>query len=117
MAERDGAAVDVEAIRIERDLLEAREHLGGERFVELHEIDLVERQARELERLANRRHRTDAEPLRLDAGRRERDEPPKRGETAFPRAFGRRDDDGGGPVACLRRVARGHRAAGMERRS
>ena len=44
MAERDRAAVDVEPIRIDRQLAQAREHLRGERLVQLDEIDLIERQ-------------------------------------------------------------------------
>ena len=54
--------------------LQAGEHLRGERLVQLDEIDLVERQAGQLQRLADRRHRADAEALGLDAGRREGDE-------------------------------------------
>ena len=42
VAEGDCTAVDVEAIGVDRQLLETREHLGGERFVELDEVDLVE---------------------------------------------------------------------------
>ena len=74
MAERDRAAVDVQPFGIDRQLLQAGEHLRGERFVQLDEIDLVEREAGELQRLADRRHRPDAEALRLDAGGREGDE-------------------------------------------
>ena len=74
MAERDRAAVDVQPLGIDRQLAQAREHLRGERLVQLDEIDLVERQAGQLQHLPDRRHRADAEALRLDAGRRERDE-------------------------------------------
>ena len=49
-------------------------HLRGEGLVQLDEIDVVERQPGDLQRLADRRDRTDAEALRLDAGGRERDE-------------------------------------------
>ena len=58
MPECDGAAVDVEPIRVDRQLLEAREHLGGEGFVELDEIDLIEREAGDLESLPDRGNRT-----------------------------------------------------------
>src|SRR5262245_46110726 len=74
MPECNRTAVDVESIRMDRQRMEAREHLGRERFVELDEIDLIERQAGELQRLLDRGHRTDAEPFRLDAGRGEGDE-------------------------------------------
>ena len=86
MAERDGAAVDVQPIRIDGQLAQAGEHLRGERFVQLDEIDLVERQPGELQRLADRRHRADAEALRLDAGGRERDEAGQRREPELARA-------------------------------
>ena len=46
MAERDGAAVDVQPLGIDRQLAQAREHLRGERLVQLDEVDVVERQAR-----------------------------------------------------------------------
>ena len=74
MAERDRAAVDVQPLRIDRQLAQAGEHLRGERFVQLDEIDLVEREPGQLQHLADRRHRADAEALRLDAGGRVRDE-------------------------------------------
>ena len=42
MAERDRAAVDVQLLRGDRHVLQHREHLRGERFVELDEIEIVE---------------------------------------------------------------------------
>src|SRR5258705_13480862 len=74
MSQRDGAAADVEPIRIDRQLLQARKHLRGERFVQLDEIDLIQRQPGELQYLADRRYRPNAESFGLDAGRRESDE-------------------------------------------
>ena len=71
MAERDGAAVDVQPFRIDRQLAQARQHLRGERFVQLDQIDLLERQPGGLQRLAYGRHRADAEAFGLDAGGRE----------------------------------------------
>ena len=78
MAERDRAAVHVQAIRIDRQLAQAGEHLRRERFVQLDEIDLIERQPGLLQDLLHGRHRPDAELLGLDAGRREADEPSER---------------------------------------
>ena len=66
--------------------LQAGEHLRGERFVQLDEIDLIERQPGELQHLADRRHRADAEPLGLDAGGGEGDEPAERRQAALARA-------------------------------
>ena len=85
MTERDRAAVDVQPIGIDRQLLQAGQHLRGERFVQLDEIDLVERQPGELQHFADRRHRPDAEALRLDAGGGEGDEPGERRQSAFAR--------------------------------
>ena len=45
MAERDRAAVDVDLVAIEAELLLDGEILRGERLVDLDEIDVVERQA------------------------------------------------------------------------
>ena len=116
MAERDRAAVHVQPLRIDRQLLQAREHLRRERFVQLDEIDLIERQSRELQHLPDRRDRTDAEQLRLDAGRRERDEPRQRRQAALARAGRRGDDHRRRAVARLRRVAGRHRPVGVKRR-
>jgi hypothetical protein len=66
VAEGDRAAVDVQPIRIDRKLAKAGEHLGRERFVQLDEIDLVERQAGDLQDLADRgnRPRSESAPAR-----------------------------------------------------
>ena len=117
MAERDGAAVDVEAIRIDRQLAQTGEHLRGERLVQLHEADVVERQPRQLQRLANRRHGTDAEALRLNAGRGEGDEARQRLQAALLGERRRRDEHRRGAVARLRRVAGGDGAGRVEGRS
>src|SRR5687767_2087327 len=41
VAERDGATVDVEPVGVDGQLAEAGEHLRGECFVQLHQVDLV----------------------------------------------------------------------------
>ena len=109
-------AVHVQTIRVDRLFLQAREHLGGEGFVQLHEVDLVHREAGQLQHLAHRRNRSDAEPLGLDAGRRECDEPAERRQAALAGPLARDDDDRGGAVARLRGIAGRHRAADVERR-
>ena len=116
MAERDGAAVDVQPFRIDRQLLQAREHLRRERLVELDEVHLLDRQSGQLQHLLNRRDRSDAESFRLDAGRRKcrRSAPAARGRVVCARRG--RDDDGGRAVARLRRIAGGDRALGVKRR-
>ena len=50
---------------------------------------LIEREPGQLQRLADRGHRTDAEPFRLDAGGRERDEAGERRQPELARARGR----------------------------
>ena len=102
MAQRDGAAVDVEPIGIDRQLFEAGEHLRGEGFIQLDEVDLIERQAGEGQRLADRRHGADAETLRLDTCRCEGHEPAERGQPALFCARRRHHDHRRGPVARLR---------------
>ena len=55
VAERDRAAVDVELLRASMpSSRDAGEHLGGEGLVELDQVDVVDRQAGALERLAGR---------------------------------------------------------------
>jgi hypothetical protein len=54
VAERDGAAVDVEFFRIDAELANAREHLRCEGFVELDQIDLFDCQAGASQRFLRR---------------------------------------------------------------
>ena len=49
VSEGDGAAVHVEAVRVDGQFLQAGEDLHGEGFVQFNEVDLVQRQAGELE--------------------------------------------------------------------
>ena len=65
MPQRDRAAIDVQPVGVDGQLLHTRQHLRRERLVQLDEIDLIERQAGELQHLANSRDRADAEPLGL----------------------------------------------------
>src|SRR5207302_9568644 len=114
MAERDRPAIDVETLRIDGQLAEAGEHLRGEGFIELDQIDLVERQPGDFQHLANRRHRSDAEALRFDTRGCERDESRERLQTTLFRERCGRYENGGGPITCLRRVARSHSSGYVE---
>ena len=69
MAERDRAAVDVQPVRIDRQLPQARDYLGGERFVQLDQIDLIECQPGEFQHFSDRWNWTDAKALGLDPER------------------------------------------------
>ena len=68
MAERDGAAVEVDLARVDAELAHAGERLGGEGLVELDDVDVLDLEAGARERLAARRDRTDAHDLRRAAG-------------------------------------------------
>ncbi len=59
---------------IEAQLAEDGEHLRGERLVQLDEADVFKRQAGQLQRLRNRRHRADAHDVRRAHRRRKGDE-------------------------------------------
>src|SRR5687767_11087312 len=117
MAQRNRAAVDVQLVRIDRQLLQTRQHLRRERFVQLDQIDLVERQAGDLQRFPDCRDRTDAEQLRRDACRRVGDKPRQRLQAVRSRVIRGGNDNGGGAVARLRRVACSDRSGRMERRT
>src|SRR5687768_8051977 len=61
VAEGDRATVDIQPLRIDRQLAQAREDLHGERLIELDQVDLIEGQAGPGEHLADCRDRSDAE--------------------------------------------------------
>src|SRR5438132_1634476 len=94
MPECDGASVDVETLGIDRQLAETGEHLRGKRLVQLDEIDLIQRQPRDLQHLSNRWNRADAESLRLDARGRERNEARERLQAALLRERCGGDENG-----------------------
>ena len=53
--------------RVDAELAADRQHLGGERLVQLHHVDVVDRHPGLGQHLAHRLDRTDAHDLRLDA--------------------------------------------------
>src|SRR5205085_222418 len=67
MAERNRAAIDVHLLSIEPELLLDGEVLRGKCFVDLEEIDVVERESVLLEQLADGRRRPHAHDARVDA--------------------------------------------------
>ena len=77
MAAGDRAAVRVQPLVVRRDAhaLAPRQHLHGERFVELERIDLIEVQPGLVEHFRRRGHRPHPHQLRLDAGEGERNQP------------------------------------------
>src|SRR5579859_161128 len=76
MAERDGAAIDIDAGLVELEVADAGQRLGGEGFVELDHVELRGIEAGAGQRLGRGRDRADAHDLggaagdrhRLDAG-------------------------------------------------
>jgi hypothetical protein len=52
VAHGDGSAVHVELVEVDAELTGGRDHLGGERLVDLDEVDVVDRQAGPRQRLA-----------------------------------------------------------------
>ena len=60
--------------RRNRLVAQHREHLRRERFVQLDEIEILERQTGPREQLAHRRHGADPHDARIDAGRRPSDD-------------------------------------------
>src|SRR4051794_35967510 len=106
MAAGDRSAVWVEplVLRIDSELLAPGEHLHREGLVQLDQPDVVERQARERERLACRRHGAEPHQLRLDPGEGVRDEPHPRLQPELLRRLLGREQAYGGAVGEARRV-------------
>ena len=72
MAERDGAAMRVElrAGGIDAEFTHRGDDLGGERLVELDEVEIADRQAKPCHQLPAGRHRADAHDIGLYTRRR-----------------------------------------------
>ena len=60
MSERDGAAVHVQLLERNGQVAENGQHLGRERLVQLHQIEVVQRQLEAGQEFPDRRHRSDA---------------------------------------------------------
>src|SRR3954451_1539887 len=74
VGDRDRAAVDVQLVVVQAELAHRGEHLRGECLVQLDEVEDVHGDAGAVERLARRRHRSDAHVGRVDAGGAGRDD-------------------------------------------
>src|ERR671935_1415368 len=94
-----------------------RQHLHGERFVQLEQADLVERETGLLEHPLRSRNRPDPHQLRLDAGKRERDEAHLRLEPELGGRVLGGEECGGCAVGETRGVAGRDAAAGTKRRA
>ena len=78
MADRDRAAIDVQLVGVDAELVAAIDHLDRISLVELPEIDVVDLQIVPLQKPRNRGDRADAHFVRLDAGGDEATEDAKR---------------------------------------
>src|SRR6185503_18447610 len=83
VTERDRATIHIDFLFRNLELAHHGNHLCRERLVELHEVDVFHLHSRAFERLRYGLDRTHAHDVRLDAGRRERDETRERLETKF----------------------------------
>src|SRR2546421_6840430 len=108
MAERDRAAVHVHLLLVQAELADDDETLRRERLVQLHEIDLVDPEARPLQQLPDRRARPDAHHARVDPCDGAADEAAQRLDAEFLRLLLAGDHERGCSVVDAAGVARGH---------
>jgi hypothetical protein len=66
MAEGDRAAVHIDLVPIEAEVPAVGENLRGERLVDLHEIERLDRQLDPVEKASDALDRGEEQPLRLD---------------------------------------------------
>ena len=118
MAAGDRAAVGVQArvVRLDAQRVAPRQHLDGERLVQLEQIDVVEGEARLLEHATGGRDRADPHQLRLDACERIADEPQLRLQAELLRRAVGGEVGRGGAIGQPCGVAGGDTTGGAERR-
>src|SRR6478735_2069749 len=68
VADGDGAAVDVEAVEVDAEVLVGRHDLGGERLVDLDEVDVADAHAGVAQRVLRGLDRAEAHDLRRQPG-------------------------------------------------
>lgn len=117
VAERDGAAVLVDARVVVGDAVVVQEgqDLDGEGLVDLEQADVGDRQARLGQRLLRRRDRAVAHDLRLHAHEGVGDQAHLHGEVVLAREVLGGDERGGGAVVQTGRVTGGDPAVHTER--
>ncbi|EAZ58424.1 hypothetical protein PA2G_01665 [Pseudomonas aeruginosa 2192] len=116
MAQRTGAAVDVEALVGQVEVAHCRHADHGEGFVDLEQVDLAQRPAGTLHQALHRTDRRGGEQVRRVG---ERSMPTNRRQRREPASLGlgkAHQDQRGGAVGNRTGVGRGHRAAFAERR-
>src|SRR5437763_14707755 len=116
MPERAGAAMDVHASAVDREIANGRHRHHCERLVDLEQVDVPYRPIRLLQHFADGGDRRGGEPPRFlcmgGVGHNRRED--RQAETVRGGAFGQHE--GGRAVGIRAGACRGHRAAGAERR-
>src|SRR5688572_8807820 len=98
MPDRDRAAVDIQPLIRNTEAVAAVEHLHGEGFVELPQIDVLDAQAGALEELRHGKHGTDSHLIGLATRNRETSEYSERLKAAFLGEPGAHDHTGAGAI-------------------
>ena len=75
VAEGDGAAVDVQLVVADAELAGGGHHLGGERLVDLDEVDVIDGHAGPAQRLADGLDRAEAHDLGIEGAHAGGDDP------------------------------------------
>src|SRR5213596_2213388 len=101
MAERDGAAVDVDPLARQRAFAHDGERLTSEGFVEFDQVEVFELEAGLLEGFRNRGDRADAHDPRWHAAHRVSDEAGERLQSELVQFFPGHHHDGCSAVAAL----------------
>src|SRR5258707_11747337 len=116
MADRDRSAVDIETFLWDAEPIAAIEHLAGEGFVKLPQIDVIDIEALARQQLRNGESRADSHLVGLGASDRKA---PEGAERLQPTLFGElrvHQHAGGSAVGKLARVAGRDKAAVAHRR-
>src|SRR4051812_31252216 len=111
MPHRDRAAVDVDLVGVDAELVAAIQHLHREGFVQLPQADVVDGEAMTLEQARHREHRADAHLVRLAAGGDEAAEDAERVQPPLRRFLVAHDHARAGAVRELAGIAGGDRKA------
>src|SRR3954452_13093298 len=116
VAEGDRAPERVQLVVVDPQLVLARDDLGGERLVDLHDVDVVHRHPGLLQESLDRRDRAEAHDLRADRGDARRDDPRARLQPERLGLLLAHDEHRGGAVVQGAGVARRDRAVLAEGR-
>src|SRR5439155_11215078 len=116
VSQRDGAAVDVDAVLVDRQHPRRIQRHRGERLVDLDQVEVVNFEAGLLQRVAQGQGRHCVQPRVPVGAHAVGDDLDQRLGAKLPRTLLRHDDDGGRTVRDLRRVAGGDRPVLLERR-